>query len=71
MVVPGLNVAKWSSDRNQSALSQQVNGDQQTAHTLGLDSTPSILVQGPKGQAQPLVGDQPYSAIEQAIKQVS
>ena len=50
---------------------QQVNAEQQTANSLGFDSTPTIVVQGPKGQAQPLVGDQPYSAIEQAIQQVS
>jgi hypothetical protein len=30
-----------------------------------------IVVKGPKGQAQPLVGDYPYSDVETAIKSVS
>lgn len=70
-LVPGLNLAKWSSDRGSAALLQQVNVDEQTARSLGFDSTPTLIVQGPKGQAQPLVGDQPYSAVEQAVNQVS
>jgi protein-disulfide isomerase len=70
-LVPGLNFAKWSSDRNSSTLLQQVNAEQQTAHSLGLSSTPAILVQGPKGQAQPIVGAVDYGTLEQAIKLVS
>jgi protein-disulfide isomerase len=70
-LVPGLNFAKWSSDRNSSTLLQQVNAEQQTAHSLGLGSTPTILVQGPKGQAQPIVGAVDYGTLEQAIKLVS
>jgi protein-disulfide isomerase len=70
-LVPGLNFAKWSSDRNSSTLLQQVGADEQSARSLGLSSTPTILVQGPKGQAQPIVGDVPYSTVEQAIQQVS
>ncbi len=70
-LVPGLNVAKWSSDRTSSTLVQQVGSEEQTAKTLGLNSTPTLIVQGPKGQAQPVAGDIPYSSIEQLIKSVS
>jgi protein-disulfide isomerase len=70
-LVPGLNFSKWSSDRNSNTLLQQVGADAQSARSLGLSSTPTILVQGPKGQAQPIVGDVPYSTIEQAVQQVS
>jgi hypothetical protein len=70
-LVPGLNFAKWSSDRTSASLLQQVTVDEQTAHGLGLSSTPTILVQGPKGQAQPIVGDVDYGTLEQAINSVS
>ncbi|MGH2894697.1 MAG: DsbA family protein, partial [Solirubrobacteraceae bacterium] len=69
--VQGLNFSQWSSDRNSSTLSGQVNGDMSSAAAAGYNSTPTILVSGPKSQAQPLVGDQPYSALQTAIKQVS
>jgi protein-disulfide isomerase len=70
-LVPGLNFAKWSSDRTSSTLSQQVNTEESAAKTLGLNSTPTLIVQGPKGQAQPIAGDVPYSSLEQVIKSVS
>jgi protein-disulfide isomerase len=69
--ITGLNYSKWQSDRASSTLTAQVTSDEQAAHADGFDSTPTILVSGPKGQAQPLVGDQPYSTIQSAIKSVS
>jgi protein-disulfide isomerase len=70
-LVPGLNFAKWSSDRTSSKLTQQVTAEQNTAKTLGLNSTPTLIVQGPKGQAQPVAGDIPYNSLEQLIQSVS
>lgn len=69
--IPGLNISKWSSDRQSSSLSTQVNADMQAAANAGYDSTPTILVSGPKSQAQPIVGDSTYSALQSAIKSVS
>jgi protein-disulfide isomerase len=70
-LVPGLNFAKWSSDRTSTTLLQQVNVDEQQARSLNFRDTPTIVVQGPKGVAQPLAGNYPYSDIEQEIKLVS
>jgi protein-disulfide isomerase len=70
-LVPGLNYAQWTSARTSSTLTNQVVADQQAAQARGFNSTPTTVVQGPKGQAQPLVGNYPYSAIESAIKSVS
>jgi protein-disulfide isomerase len=70
-LVPGLNFAKWSSDRNSNAMLQQVNVDEQTARSLGFRDTPTIVVQGPKGQAQPIAGAVDYNSLEQEIKLVS
>lgn len=69
--VPGLDLAKWSSDRTSSTLLQQVSSEEQTATSLGLNSTPTLIVQGPKGQAQPIAGDVAYSSLEQTITSVS
>jgi protein-disulfide isomerase len=69
--VSGLNYAQWSSDRQSSTLTGQVTADQQLAASKGFNSTPTLTVQGPKGQAQPIVGDASYSSIQQAIKSVS
>jgi protein-disulfide isomerase len=70
-LVPGLNYAQWTSARTSSTLTNQVVADEQAAQARGFNSTPTVVVQGPKGQAQPLVGNYPYSAIESAIKSVS
>ena len=40
--VPGLNLAKWTSDRSEPALSNQVETDTQAANSAGLTGTPSF-----------------------------
>jgi protein-disulfide isomerase len=40
--VPGLNLAKWTSDRSNSELSNQVEGDSQAANNAGFTGTPSF-----------------------------
>jgi protein-disulfide isomerase len=70
--VPGLNYSKWSSDRQAPTLANQVDADEQAAANAGYNSTPTILIQGPKGQAQPIVGDPTsYSQLQSAINSVS
>lgn len=66
--IPGLNFAKWSTDRTSSSLTGQVTADEQAASSKGYNSTPTIVVQGPKGQAQPIVGATDYGSLESAIK---
>jgi protein-disulfide isomerase len=69
--IPSLNFSKWSADRNSPTLSAQVQGDGQTASSKGFNSTPTIVVQGPKGTAKPIVGDTDYGSLEAAIKSVA
>jgi protein-disulfide isomerase len=69
--IPGLNFNQWSSDRQSSTLSTQVTADEQAASAAGFGSTPTLVVAGPKSQAQPLVGDQTYGTIQSAIQSVS
>ena len=68
--IPGLNFAQWSSARSQNSLAAQVTADQQAAQSAGFNSTPTIVVKGPKGQAPAIVGAASYSSIESAINKV-
>jgi protein-disulfide isomerase len=71
--VPGLNYATWQSARSSSQYAAQVTADEKAATALRFDSTPTIVIQGPKGQAQPIVGVPPggYSQLESEINSVS
>jgi protein-disulfide isomerase len=68
--VTGLNVSKWSSQRSSQTLINQVNQDQQSAASKGYNSTPTIVVQGAKGEAAPLVGNVDYATLQAKIKSV-
>jgi protein-disulfide isomerase len=70
-MIPGLNFAQWSSARNSSSLTGQVTADEQDALSRGFSSTPTLGVQGPKGQAQPIAGAIDYGSLESTIKSVS
>lgn len=68
--VPGLNYTKWSSDRQSSALTAQVTADGQQAASQGFQSTPTLVIQGPKGTKQE-VGAVSYSTLQSDISAVS
>jgi len=67
--IPGLDYSKWLAARKQASLGSQVAADEQLAKTNGFDSTPTIVVQGPKASPQPVAGDASYSDIEKLVKQ--
>ena len=69
--IPGLNFSTWQSAAGNSTYTAQVQSDQQAAAGRGFNSTPTIVVTGPKGSAQPIVGDTDYGTLQSAIKQVS
>jgi protein-disulfide isomerase len=69
--IPGLNFSQWLSARSQNALAAQVTADQQAAAGAGYNSTPTIVIKGPKGQAAPIVGNTDYATLESKIKSVS
>jgi protein-disulfide isomerase len=69
--VPGLNFSKWSADRLSPTFTQQVSTDEQTATSLNISSTPTIIIKGPKSQTQPVSGALDYGSLESAIKSVS
>ncbi|HEY5197888.1 MAG TPA: thioredoxin domain-containing protein [Solirubrobacteraceae bacterium] len=69
--IPGLNYAKWLSASTLSTYSNGVTADEQDAAKAGFNSTPTIVVVGPKGSAQPITGAVDYATLEQAIQSVS
>lgn len=69
--IPGLDLTKWQSARNDSTLLAQVQSDEQSGTSAGVTGTPTLIVQGPKGQASPSSGIPTYSDLQKAIQQVS
>jgi len=69
--VTGLNLTTWQSDRNDSTLTAQVSSDQAQAKNIGVSGTPTLIFQGPKGQAAPSSAVPTYAQLQTAIKQVS
>ena len=67
---PGLNFAKWKADRANSALGNQVGTDASAARIVGANATPTLVITGPKGKAQPIAGNASYATIEQQINKV-
>ncbi len=56
--IPGLNYSKWQAARGLSSLRKRVAADQSAATALGFNGTPSVVVQGPKGEQK--LGNQLY-----------
>jgi protein-disulfide isomerase len=63
--VPGLNLAKWSSDRNDTALANQVAADAQAANNEGFNGTPSFLL-GKSGGAMTKVNELSTSQLKES-----
>lgn len=71
--IPGLDYSKWASDlKGDSSLTSQVTSDGDTAQQLGYKYTPTIVVKGPKGEAQPIQGvPSSWSELQQELTAVS
>ena len=67
----GLNISQWKTDRNDSALLNQVNSEQSTGHQIGVSGTPTLIFTGPKGQAVASQAVPSYAQLEASVKQVS
>jgi protein-disulfide isomerase len=69
--IPSLNLATWQTDRNDASLTAQVNADQSSARSIGVSGTPTLIFNGPKGQAVPSSSVPSYADLEKAVQQVS
>ncbi len=67
--VPGLDFNKWNTDRFDPKLRAEVSADEQVAAKAGLNSTPTLIVIGPRGN-KGLVGAVSLSNVAGAISSV-
>jgi protein-disulfide isomerase len=66
------DISKWNTDRNDSKWDAVIQQGTSQADSFGFSGTPSIVVQGPKGQ-KPIGGSTipTYQQVQSAIQQVS
>jgi protein-disulfide isomerase len=69
--IPGLNMSAWKSARNDPALVSQVSADAQSGKAAGVQGTPTLIFEGPKGKTQSPESVPSYSQLQQAIQSVS
>lgn len=67
---PGLDVKDWSRQLSKNSYKSELKAAQSKAQNAGVNSTPTLVVDGPKGQ-QKLVGLRDYDRISQTIEQVN
>jgi protein-disulfide isomerase len=69
--IPGLNYAKWLAASKAATYSDAVLADEQAAAKLGFNSTPTIVVSGPKGSNPITSATISYQSLESAINAVA
>lgn len=67
----GLNVTSFEESFNSAKYDSIMSDSFNLGKQLGVQSTPTFFVLGPTGKSVMIVGDQPYSVFQQAIKSVS
>jgi protein-disulfide isomerase len=67
---PGLNLTTWQADRGEPNFLAQLRADAAAANSAGIDGTPTLIVQGPRGRKQLLGGIPAYAELQRAIEQV-
>jgi protein-disulfide isomerase len=69
--IPALNQTQWQAARSDQTLLSQVQADGAAAQAAGVQGTPTLIFQGPKGKASPSTTVASYSDLQNALKQVS
>lgn len=69
--VPGLNYAKWLSDRRNPSLLGEVQSQEAAATAAGVTGTPTLAFTGPKGKTAPTSAIPSYVELQKALQQVS
>jgi protein-disulfide isomerase len=69
--VPGLDFAKWSSQRFNPTYTTEVTADHTEATNLGITGTPGLTFSGPKAQTKLYSGELTYSQVKSLITEVS
>jgi protein-disulfide isomerase len=67
----GLNLSTWRTDRSNPALSTELTSQVSSGTAQGIQGTPTLIFQGPKGKAQAQSAVPSYSELKSDIQQVS
>lgn len=67
----GLNLSTWKSDRSDPALTTEMTKQVSSGTAQGIQGTPTLIFQGPKGKTQAQSAVPSYSELRSAIQQVS
>jgi protein-disulfide isomerase len=70
-IIPPLNMTQWRKDRTDPALASQVTSEVQEGTAAGVQGTPTLIMEGPKGKAQLPEAVPSYSQLQSAISAVS
>ncbi len=69
--ITGLSISKWQTDTKDPSLLAEVQADEAAATKDGFNSTPSLVLSGPKGEeALPSGLPSSYSTLQNAVKAV-
>lgn len=69
--VPGLDYLEWRSDSALKQLHEAVAADERAAARRGFNTTPTIVVTGPRRRAHTIIGEPSYGMLRAAIKSVT
>jgi protein-disulfide isomerase len=67
----GLHLPTWKSDRGDPALATELTSQVNSGNAQGIQGTPTLIFQGPKGKAQAQSAVPAYSELKSKIQQVS
>jgi protein-disulfide isomerase len=68
--ISGLDYSRWHADSRLQSLEAEVASDGRAAASHGFDTTPTIVVHGPRGGAPPIAGAPDFSTLQAAIQSV-
>jgi protein-disulfide isomerase len=68
--VPALKLRTWRLDRRASALLKQVKADERSARAAGLVGTPTLIISGPRGKAERVIGVPTAAQLERDVARV-
>lgn len=67
--IPGFDMNAWQMARNSPGVATAVSNDETLAHAKGFNSTPTIVVQGPKDSPAPTAGAIDYPTLSKLVAQ--
>jgi predicted DsbA family dithiol-disulfide isomerase len=68
--ISGLNLERWQADRGSPGLAARVNADESAANSAGITGTPTVIMYGPSGKKQVVLGISSYAQLQRAIAHV-